>query len=175
MKKENEELDNLEEKENSENSEVNEEISETDKLSMELGEMKDKYLRLYSEFDNFRKRTAKERIDTILNATEGLIKELILVVDDFERAKLANEKSEDAVAIKEGIDLIHSKLFKILQNKGLKAMESTVGKPFNVEQEEVVAQFPSGEENKGKVVDELEKGYYLNDKVIRYAKVVVGN
>jgi molecular chaperone GrpE len=144
------------------------------KLEIELAEMKDKYLRLYSEFDNFRKRTAKERIDTIVNATEGLIKDLLPIVDDFERAQNSMETSEDIPAIKNGIDLIFNKLNHTLTLKGLKPMSSK-GETFDVELHECITQFAAGDEQKGKVIDEVEKGYLLNDKVIRYAKVVVGN
>ncbi len=150
------------------------EISEVEKLSAELAEAKDKYLRLYSEFDNFRKRTAKEKVEIILNATEGLVKDLLPVLDDFQRAKEAMVKSEDVEALKEGIDLIYQKFYKVLENKGLKGIE-TQDQAFDVDLHESVTQFPAGEDKKGMVIEELEKGYFLNDKVIRYAKVVVGN
>lgn len=171
MKEENEEPKLQEEPELEE---VTTEVSELEKLTAELAEAKDKYLRLYSEFDNFRKRTAKERIDTILNATEGLLKDLLPVIDDFQRAKEAMAKSEDVEALKEGVDLIYNKFYKLLENKGLKPIDAK-DQPFDVELHESVTQFPAGEDKKGLVVEELEKGYFLNDKVIRYAKVVVGN
>ncbi len=155
-------------------SETVEEVSELDKLAAELAESKDKYIRLYSEFDNYRKRTAKEKIDTIMNATEGLVKDLLPVIDDFQRAKEAMDKSDDVTALKEGIDLIYNKIYKTLENKGLKIIEAKE-QPFDVEVHECVTQFAAGDDKKGLVVDELEKGYYLNDKVIRYSKVVVGN
>lgn len=167
----NEELENINEPENSEEIQ---EVSETEKLTAELAEAKDKYLRLYSEFENFRRRTAKEKIETILNATEGLVKDLLPVVDDFQRAKEAMDKSEDIEALKQGVDLIYGKLYRTLENKGLKPID-VIGQPFDVELEEVVTQIDMGVDKKGIVVDELEKGYYLNDKVIRYAKVVVGS
>lgn len=150
------------------------EANEVEKLTGELAETKDKYLRLYSEFDNFRKRTAKEKVETILNATEGLVKDLLPVLDDFQRAKEAMDKTEDVKAIKEGIDLIYHKFYKVLESKGLKPIEAK-DQPFDVELHECVTQFPAEEGKKGMVIDELEKGYFLNDKVIRYAKVVVGN
>ncbi len=153
---------------------VEETISETHKLEAEVAEAKDKYIRLYSEFENYRRRTAKEKIDTIMNATEGLMKDLIPVLDDFERAQKSMETSNDVKAIKEGIDLIFNKFQKTLTSKGLKAMESK-DQVFDVELHECITQFAAGEEKKGKVVEEVEKGYYLNDKVIRYAKVVVGS
>jgi molecular chaperone GrpE len=149
-------------------------ITETQKLEAEAAEAKDKYIRLYSEFENFRRRTAKEKIDTIMNATEGLMKELIPVMDDFERAQKSMETSEDLKAIKEGIDLIFHKFQKTLASKGLKPMESK-DQTFDVELHECITQFAAGEYKKGTVIDEIEKGYYLNDKVIRYAKVVVGS
>ncbi len=150
------------------------EISEVEKLNAELAEAKDKYLRLYSEFDNFRKRTAKEKVEIILNATEGLMKDLLPVLDDFQRAKEAMAQSEEVEALREGIDLIYQKLYKVLENKGLKGIE-TQDQAFDVDLHESVTQFPAGEDKKGMVIEELEKGYFLNDKVIRYAKVVVGN
>jgi molecular chaperone GrpE len=153
--------------------EVNE-VSETDKVYGELAEMKDKYLRLYSEFDNFRRRTAKEKIDMIQNASEGLIKDLLPVVDDFERAYNSLENATEVEPIKEGISLIFNKLQRTLAAKGLKAMEAR-DQDFDVELHECITQFAAGEDKKGKVIDEVEKGYLLNDKVIRYAKVVVGS
>jgi molecular chaperone GrpE len=149
-------------------------VSEVQKLEAEVAEAKDKYIRLYSEFENFRRRTAKEKIETIMNATEGLMKELIPVLDDFERAQKSMETSEDVKAIKEGIDLIFNKFQKTLASKGLKPMESK-DQTFDVELHECITQFAAGDDKKGLVIDEVEKGYFLNDKVIRYAKVVVGS
>ena len=150
------------------------EQSEVDKLTAELAEQKDKYLRLYSEFENFRRRTAKEKIDTIMNASEGMIKEILPVVDDFERAQSAFEKATEIAPLKEGIDLIFNKLKKILENKGLKEMDSK-DQTFDVELHECITQFEAGDDKKGKVIDVVEKGYMLNEKVLRYAKVVVGS
>ncbi len=149
-------------------------LSEVEKLTAELTEAKDKYLRLYSEFDNFRKRTAKEKGDIILNATEGLMKDLLPVLDDFQRAKEAMDKTDDVNTLREGTDLIYQKFSKVLESKGLKVLEAK-DQPFDVELHECVTQFPAGDDKKGMVIEELEKGYFLNDKVIRYAKVVVGN
>ncbi|MFC3810025.1 nucleotide exchange factor GrpE [Lacihabitans lacunae] len=160
--------------ENVEPQEVEPELSELDKLKKEVAESKDKYIRLYSEFENFRRRTAKEKIETIMNASEGLIKDLIPVLDDFERAQKSIETTEDVSAIKEGIDLIFNKFQKTLVSKGLKAMESK-GEVFDVEKHECITQFAAGDDKKGLVIDEVEKGYYLNEKVVRYAKVVVGS
>ena len=140
----------------------------------EVAELKDKYLRLYADFENFRRRTSKEKLELLSNASADVIKLILPVVDDFERAKVSFDSSVDTVALKEGVDLIYTKLYKTLESKGLKPMESK-GATFDVELHESIAQFPAPSENlKGKVIDEIEKGYYLNDKVIRYAKVIVG-
>ncbi len=148
--------------------------TEIEKLSKDLAESKEKYLRLYAEFENFRRRTSKEKIETILNASEGLIKDLLPIVDDLERAQKSIDSTDDILAIKEGIDLIFNKIQKTLASKGLKSIESK-DKPFDVELHECITQFAAGEDKKGIVIEEIEKGYYLNDKVIRYTKVVVGN
>ena len=141
----------------------------------EVAELKDKYLRLYADFENFRRRTAKEKLDLIGSANEGLLKALIPVIDDFERAIQSMEKTEDVAALKEGVSLIYNKLYKTLEGKGLKPMTSK-GEPFNADLHESVTQFPAPSDDlKGKVIDEVEKGYYLNDKVIRFAKVIVGS
>lgn len=164
-----------EEKLTAEETESTEEVlSEEERLSLELAEQKDKFIRLYSEFENFRRRTAKEKIDTVMNASEGLIKELLPVLDDFERAQQSFENAKDIEAIKDGVELVFGKLKRTLENKGLKSMESK-GSDFDVELHECITQFDGGEDQKGKVIDEVEKGYFLNDKVIRYAKVVVGS
>ena len=141
----------------------------------ELAELKDKYLRLYADFENFRRRTAKEKLDLIGNANESLLQALIPVVDDFERAMQSMENTDDIAALKEGVDLIYTKLFKTLESKGLKPMESK-GEPFNADLHESITQFPAPTDDlKGKVIDEIEKGYYLNGKVIRFAKVIIGS
>lgn len=141
----------------------------------EVAELKDKYLRLYADFENFRRRTAKEKLDLIGNANEGLLQALIPVVDDFERAMQSIDKTDDVTAVKEGVQLIYNKLFKTLESKGLRPMTSK-GEPFNADLHESVTQFPAPTDDlRGKVIDEIEKGYYLNDKVIRFAKVIVGS
>ena len=172
------ETDNVAEKESIDDSqdsiEETAEISELDKVYVELAEMKDKYIRLYSEFDNFRRRTAKEKIEMIHSASEGLIKDIIPVIDDFERANKSFENATEVEPLKEGIALIFNKLQKILASKGLTEMQSK-DQDFDVELHECITQFAAGEDKKGKVIDEIEKGYLLNDKVIRYAKVVVGS
>ena len=137
-------------------------------------DFKDKYTRLYSEFENYRKRTAKEKIDIITNASENLLKEILPVVDDFERAIVNNEKVSEAETIKEGFELIHNKLYKTLTNQGLKPMDA-IEKNFDPDIHEAITKIPAPKNKlKGKVIDVIEKGYTINDKVIRFAKVVVG-
>ncbi len=137
----------------------------------ELAEMKEKYLRLYSDFENFRKRTAKEKIDLIQTASAGLIVDLLPVIDDYERA-LANAPEGE---ISEGIQLIFAKITATLQAKGLKELPAK-GEVFDAELHDCITQFPAPtEDDKGKVMEVVEKGYTLNEKVIRFAKVVVGN
>jgi molecular chaperone GrpE len=146
------------------------------KLEAEVAELKDKYLRLYSDFENFRKRTAKERIDLIKTASEDVLKDLIPVVDDFERAFKASEHETDLSKIREGNQLIFHKFLRILDSKGLKPMEDLIGKPFDADRQEAITQIPApNEELKGKVIDVVEKGYTLGEKVVRFAKVVTGS
>lgn len=141
----------------------------------EIAELKDKYLRLYADFENFRRRTAKEKLDLISTANENLLVSLLPVVDDFERAKQALETSTDVAMLKEGMAIIQHKLVKTLEGKGLKPMVAK-GEVFNADLHESVTQFPAPSDDlKGKVIDEIEKGYYLNDKVIRFAKVIIGS
>lgn len=143
-------------------------------LKREMEELRDKYVRLYADFDNAKKRMAKDRIELIQTAGKEVIKDLLTVVDDFERALKAQENSEDIAAIKEGEKLIHTKLLNILSSKGLKPME-TIGKNFDVNHHEAITEIPAPTpQQAGKVIDEVEKGYYLNDKIIRFAKVIVG-
>lgn len=149
--------------------------TDRDKSGSEVAELKDKYLRLYADFENFRRRTAKEKLELINNANEGVLKALIPVVDDFERAMQSIENTNDVTALKEGVSLIFTKLVKTLDGKGLKPMVSK-GETFDADLHESVTQFPAPSEDlKGKVIEEIEKGYYLNDKVIRFAKVIVGS
>lgn len=146
-----------------------------DSSSRELAELKDKYLRLYADFENFRRRTAREKLDLISNANEGVLQALIPVVDDFERAMQSIDQTNDVTALKEGVSLIYTKLFKAMEGKGLKPMVSK-GETFDADLHESVTQFPAPTDDlKGKVIEEIEKGYYLNDKVIRFAKVIVGS
>jgi molecular chaperone GrpE len=164
-----------EETEESVDVEVQEGDQDVDKAYREVAELKDKYLRLYADFENFRRRTAKEKLDLISTANEGVLVSLLPVLDDFERAHKSMENATEVEALKEGVQLIFNKLFKTLEGKGLKPMTSK-GEVFNADLHESVTQFPAPSEDlKGKVIDELEKGYYLNDKVIRFAKVVIGS
>lgn len=144
------------------------------KLKEELEGAKDKYLRLYSEFENFRKRTAKERLELIQSANEQLLQTLLPVADDFERAGNSfKDKNEKDL---EGFFLIHSKFKKVLELYGVKTMDIGKGSDFNADLHEAITQVAAPEPVlKGKIIDVVEKGYVLNDKVIRYAKVVVGN
>lgn len=160
--------------ENIENTEEVNETSEIEKLEAEKKELNDKFLRLFSDFDNFRKRSAKEKLEITKTASAGVIKDLLSVVDDFDRAIENNEKSEDIDAIKEGFSLIHNKFYSILKNKGLTEVEAK-GETFDVDKHEAITQIPApSEELKGKVVDVIEKGYALNETIIRFPKVIVG-
>ena len=143
-------------------------------LKVELAEANDKYLRLYAEFDNFKRRTNKERIELLQTAGKDVIVDLLTVLDDFERASKSMETATDIQAVKEGLTLVQNKLKNILSSKGLKEMNS-IGTPFDADIHEAITNIPApSDDMKGKVVDEVEKGYYLNEKVIRFAKVVVG-
>ena len=155
--------------------EVSQEQTQEAKLEGEVAELKDKYLRLYSDFENFRKRTAKERIDLIKTASEEVLKDLIPVVDDFERSFKASENETDTAKIREGNQLIYHKLLRVLEVKGLKSMDDLIGRAFNPDTQEAITQIPApNEELKGAVIDVVEKGYLLGDKVVRFAKVVTG-
>ena len=144
------------------------------KLQDELAEAKDKYVRLYAEFDNFRRRSAKEKLEMIQSANEQLIKSLIPVMDDFERAEKSFKDRTDKES--EGFFLIMNKFKKVLDQYQVKPMEAGAGAAFNPDFHEAITQIPApSEELKGKIVDVVEKGYLLNEKVIRFAKVVVGN
>ena len=150
------------------------EESALEKVKEELKEAGDKYLRLAAEFDNFKRRNAKERVELIQTAGRDVITDLLEVIDDHDRAQKQLETSEDVQQIKEGVSLIFNKLKNKLQAKGLKPMES-IHKEFNPDLHEAITEIPaSSEDLKGKVLDEVVKGYYLNDKLIRHAKVVVG-
>ena len=145
-----------------------------EKLQAELNEQKDKYIRLFAEFDNFKRRNAKERIELIQTAGKEVITSLLDVLDDCDRAEKQIQTSEDLQQIMEGIQLVFGKLRNTMQSKGLKPMES-IETDFDVEKHEAITEIPAPNPTLvDKVVDEVQKGYYLNDKIIRFAKVVVG-
>jgi molecular chaperone GrpE len=155
--------------------EVVPEISAEEKLQQDNAALNDKYLRLFADFDNYKRRTQKERVELLQTAGKDVIVSLLSVLDDFDRANKAMDGATDVTAIREGINLVHSKLKSLLAQKGLKEMES-INTIFDTDNHEAITKIPApNEEMKGKVIDELEKGYTLNDKVIRFAKVVVGS
>lgn len=147
---------------------------EMESLSREISDLKDKNLRLMAEFDNYRKRTLKEKSELILNGGEDVLKKLLPLVDDFERAIQAMETSTDTQAVKDGIDLIYAKLMSFLNENGVTAIP-TENEDFNTDLHEAVTTFPApSEEMKGKIIECISKGYSLREKVIRYSKVIVG-
>jgi molecular chaperone GrpE len=149
-------------------------ISETEALQNKFAEVQDKYLRLSAEFDNFRKRTLREKIDLMQTAGESLIKDLLPVVDDFERGLEVIDKSEDIIAVKTGMELIYSKLKDFLTAHNVNELDA-LNEPFDADKHEAITNIPApSPEMKGKVVDVIQKGYVLQDKIIRYPKVVVG-
>lgn len=144
-------------------------------LEAKIAELNDKYLRLYSDFDNFRKRTSKEKGELIQSGGEDVFKSMLPIVDDFERAIKSNAEIKDIKTINEGVNLIYNKFKNMLSQKGLAEMKS-IGEPFNTDLHEAITSIEApSEDMKGKIIDELEKGYTLNGKVIRFAKVVIGN
>ena len=150
------------------------EESELEKTKAELEEMKDKFIRKVAEFDNYKRRSAKERIELMQTAGRDVITDMLDVLDDCDRAQKQLDSSEDPGAIKEGVMLVFNKLRNTLQSRGVKAME-TLNKEFNADLHDAVTEIAAPTEDlKGKIVDEVMKGYYLNDKIIRHAKVVVG-
>ncbi len=151
------------------------EVDPVEKLQDEVQDLKDQNLRLYAEFENFRKRTAKERLQMMDSANKDTLAALLPVLDDFDRALKNTEATPENEAVLEGLKLIQHKLGETLKNKGLIAMESTIGKAFDVEEMEAITQIPAPTpELAGKVIDEVEKGYKIGEQVLRYAKVVVG-
>ena len=150
------------------------ELSVEEKLQAEVQQLNDKYLRLYAEFDNYKRRTQKERVELLQTAGKDVIVSLLPVLDDFDRALKAMETATDVAPVKEGILLVSTKLKNTLAQKGLKDVES-INQPFNTDFHEAITNIPAPTEDlKGKVIDEVERGYTLNDNVIRFAKVVVG-
>lgn len=166
------EQENAADKEEAAESKSNEpELTPEEKAKAEAAEWKDKYIRLYAEFDNYKKRTLKEKAELILNGGEKTITSILPVLDDFERAFA--DKGKDADAVREGFELIFKKLIKTLEGLGVKKIE-TEEKDFDVDFHEAIAMVPGADEKKGKVIDCVQNGYTLNDKVIRHAKVAVG-
>lgn len=149
------------------------EDSEVEELKEQVAQLNDKYLRQVAEFDNFRRRTAKERIEMVQTAGKDVITDLLDVLDDSERAQKQLDTTNDITLVREGVNLVFTKLRNILTAKGLKPME-VVGTNFSADLHEAITEIVAGDEMKGKVVAEVQKGYYLNDKIIRFAKVVVG-
>ncbi|MFN5505297.1 MAG: nucleotide exchange factor GrpE [Flavobacteriia bacterium] len=169
----NEELNNSDELNSEQTVQENQEAPETQEEQL-IDEYKDKFVRLYAEFDNYRRRTNEEKLNLIASAGKDVISSMLPVLDNFERAIATNENLDDLAAIKEGFNLIFNQLKGILEAKGLKPMEAK-GLTFDSDLHEAIANIPAPEEAlKGKVIDDVEKGYYLNDKVLRFAKVVVG-
>ncbi len=155
--------------------EIVEEVSVEEKLRQENSALNDKYLRLFAEFDNYKRRTQKERVELLQTAGKDVVVSMLPVLDDFERALKATENATEVEAIREGVMLVQTKLKSILSQKGLKELES-INTVFDTDIHEAITKIPAPSDDlKGKVVDELEKGYTLNDKVIRFAKVVVGS
>jgi len=143
-------------------------------LEAQLATEKKEYVFLMAEFDNFRKRNAKEKVELIKNAAEKAMNNILPIIDDFERAIQANATTDDVNAVREGVELIYNKLIKYLESFGVKAMNTT-GETFDAEIHEAVTTFPAqSEDMKGKIIDTVQKGYSINDKVLRHAKVVVG-
>ena len=173
----NEETTNLQEEENNmtEDNETSDNVSdELTSLQKKYEELNDTHLRLRAEFDNYRKRTMREKADLIKSGGENALKNLLPIIDDFERALQNVQTAEDIEALKEGINLIHGKFINYLTQQGVKPIEA-IGKPFNTEEFEAIATIPAPDPNmKGKILDCVQTGYTLFDKVLRHAKVVVG-
>jgi molecular chaperone GrpE len=151
-----------------------EELSVEEQLFKDLAHEKDKYLRLFAEFENYKRRTTKERIELFKTANQEVLQAMLPVMDDFDRAIIEITKSEDENLIK-GVELIHSKLKETLFSKGLEIVDVKSGDAFDADFAEAITQIPAGDKLKGKIVDVIEKGYKLGDKIIRFPKVVIGN
>jgi molecular chaperone GrpE len=151
------------------------ELTVEQKLEEDLANEKDKFLRLFAEFENYKRRTTKERIDLFKTANQEVLQAMLPVLDDFDRAMVEISKSDDELLLK-GVELIHEKLKSTLVSKGLEEVEVRTGDAFNADYAEAITQIPAPSDNlKGKIVDVLEKGYKLGDKIIRFPKVVIGN
>lgn len=147
---------------------------QNNELKEELGELKDKYLRLFAEFDNFKKRNVKERLDLISSAAQNTLTSLLPILDDFDRAKKSSDDENTQESFSDGVKMVYNRIYNVLGQQGLKPMEST-GESFDPELHAAISEIPvTDEDQKGKIIDTIEKGYFLNDKIIRHAKVVVG-
>ena len=171
---------NVAEVQNDEETVATEEVSETEQLQVKVAELEarvaeleDLKLRQMAEFDNFRRRTNKEKLELMTTAGERIFSDMLPLVDDFERAKVAMAKSDDIEAVREGIDLIYNKFINFLAANNVKAIDTTDA-DFNTDLHEAITTFAAGEDKKGKVIDCTQKGYTLGEKVIRFSKVVVG-
>lgn len=174
MSKKKEEEVNSEDKDHEELANDSSTDTQSDNKESEISELKDKYLRLFAEFDNYKKRTARERLDLIRTASEDLVSRLLPVLDDFERARKNAEDPTSSETFSDGVALVYHKLHQVLETKGLRAMD-TEQREFDPELHEAITKIPvSDEALKGKIIDFIEKGYYLNDKIIRHGKVVIG-
>lgn len=158
---------------NEELSNNNDEISVEDKLQKEIAEWKDKFIRLTAEFENYKRRTSKERIELLQTAGKDVIVNMLEVIDDCDRAEKQISNSEDIQAIREGISLVFNKLRKKIESHGVKAIDA-IGNDFDVNIHEAITEVPAAPEMNGKIIDEVEKGYHMNEKLIRFAKVIVG-
>lgn len=159
----------------SEENTVQPEETAEERLQHELTNAHDKYTRLFAEFDNYKKRTSKERVELIQAASKDVLIKILPILDDFDRALAAMETAQEVAPVKEGVELVSQKFKKTLANEGLKEMENLIGQPFDAEYQEAITAIPApSEELKNKIIDVVEKGYFLHDKVIRFAKVVIG-
>lgn len=152
---------------------VDEKDAKIAELEAQIAAQKDQYLRLFAEFDNYKKRTLKEKAELIQTAGKNVLGQMLPLIDDVERAMDAVKSADNVDAVKEGMNLIHDKFIKFLDSNNVKEIE-TVGMPFNVDFHEAVAQVPMGDDKKGMVIDCTQKGYIMGDKVVRFAKVVIG-
>ncbi|WP_343043510.1 nucleotide exchange factor GrpE [Sphingobacterium shayense] len=170
-----ENLEDLDQTAATESQEPEEELSQEEKLQQELADTQDRYTRLFAEFDNYKKRTSKERVELIQSASKDVLNRLLPVLDDLDRALSAMETAPDVESVKVGIDLVNQKFRKTLALEGLKEMENLIGQPFDAEYQEAITAIPApSDDMKNKIIDVVEKGYFLNDKVVRFAKVVIG-
>jgi molecular chaperone GrpE len=172
---ENEQVESTQAEANEAQEQVLEEQTKEEKLETEIKQEKDKFLRLFAEFENYKRRTAKERIELFSTASEDVMKTLLPVLDDFERALAHIDEDKEAEELRKGVLLIYQKLIKTLEHKGLKLMEVKKGDTFNADNHEAITQIPAPSDDlKGKIIDIVEKGYLLGEKVIRFPKVVIG-